>query len=173
MAQREYSENLKTAFITRTKTYEAEDGTKGTETEIYKRVYGGKHFWRVWLDDLLTALGLISNSRQLDVVFHVLDHTDQATNLYIGTLRKTAADTGISLGTIAATFKKMQEVKMITKQQNGVYFVNPSLLMTGSNSKKQRLVINYERIEKENARDCKENQETVLADSDGLTAEIA
>lgn len=149
MADRQYDPNRNIAYISRTKRYIDEDGNEGLETEVYKKTYGGKHFWRVWLGDLLYTLGLINNSKQLDVVFYVLDNTDPATNLYIGTIRKTVEDTGISYGTVATIFKKMQEVDMIAKQQNGVYKVKPTLLMKGDDSKKQRLVIEYEKIKRE------------------------
>lgn len=143
---RMYDPNENIAYISRTRKYIDEDGNEGTQTEIYKKTYGGKHFWRVWLGDLLSTLGLINNSKQLDVVFYVLDNTDPANNLYIGTIRKTVEMTGISYGTVATIFKKMQKVDMIVKVSNGVYKVKPNLLMKGNDSKKQRLVIEYENI---------------------------
>lgn len=146
MTERQYNEDANTAYISRTKRYIDEDGNEGIQTDIYKKVYGGKHFWRVWLGDLLYTLGLINNSRQLDVVFYVLDNTDPANNLYINTLQATAEKTGISYKTVATIFKKMQDVDMVTKKQNGVYFVKPNLLMKGDEHKKQRLVIEYEKI---------------------------
>lgn len=150
MTERQYSDNNNTAYISRTKRYIDEDGNEGTQTDIYKKVYGSKHFWKVWLSDLLCTLGLINNSKQLDVVFYVLDNTDQMNNLYIGTLQKTADKTGISYKTVATIFKKMQDVDMITKKQNGVYFVKPTLLMKGDENKKHRLLIEYETVKKEN-----------------------
>lgn len=119
---------------------------KAFRPRFIKKTYGGKHFWRVWLGDLLYTLGLINNSKQLDVVFYVLSNTDPANNLYIGTIRKTVDMTGISYGTVAAIFKKMQDVDMIVKQSNGVYKVKPSLLIKGGDDKKYRLLIEYEAI---------------------------
>lgn len=136
------------AYISRTRRYIDEDGNEGTQTEVYKKVYGGKHFWRVWINDLLYTLGLINNSKQMDVIFFLLDNTDN-NNLYINTLQKTAEETGTSYKTVATIFKKMQDVDLITKRQNGVYFVKPSLLMKGDDNKKQRLVIEYEKIKGE------------------------
>lgn len=149
---KQYDQNKNIAYISRTKRYIDEDGNEGTQTEVYKKTYGGKHFWRVWLGDLLYTLGLINNSKQLDVVFFVLDNTDPSNNLYIGTIRKTVEMTGISHGTVSAIFKKMQEVDMIVKQSNGVYKVKPNLLMKGDDNKKQRLVIEYEKIKREEER---------------------
>lgn len=150
MTDRQYSDNNNTAYISRTKRYIDEDGNEGTQTDIYKKIYGGKHFWKVWLSDLLYTLGLINNNKQLDVVFYVLDNTDHSNNLYIGTLQKTADKTGISYKTVATIFKKMQDVDMIIKKQNGVYFVKPSLIIKGDDNKKHRLLIEYETVKKEN-----------------------
>lgn len=47
----------------------------------------------------------------------------------------------------------MNEVNLITKVQNGVYKVNPALIIQGDNSKKKRLVIEYENIKNENEKD--------------------
>lgn len=149
MMDRQYDPNKNIAYISRTRRYIDEDGNEGTQTEVYKKIFGGKHFWRVWLGDLLYTLGLINNSKQLDVVFYVLDNTDPANNLYIGTIRKTVEMTGISHGTVSTIFKKMQEVDMIVKQSNGVYKVKPNLLMKGDDDKKQRLIIEYEKIKRE------------------------
>ena len=90
-------------------------------------------------------------------MFYVLDNTDPANNLYIGTIRKTVEMTGISYGTVATIFKKMQEVDMIAKQSNGVYKVKPNLLMKGDDTKKQRLVIEYEKIREEGQKHEKPN----------------
>ena len=149
MSVREFDDNNKIAYISRTKQYMDEDGNIGTETEVYKKVYGGSHFWRVWLGDLLYTLGLINNSKQMDVVFYVLENTEPANNTYIGTLRQTAEGTGISYRTVATIFKKMQESNMITKKANGVYLVRPGLLMKGGDNKKQRLIVEYERVKRE------------------------
>lgn len=155
---KQYNKNSNVAYISRTKRYVDEDGNEGTETEVYKKVYGGKHFWRVWLGDLLYTLGLINNSKQLEVVFYVLDNTDPSNNLYIGTLQNTSEKTGISYATVATIFKKMQAVDMLTKQQNGVYKVKPNLLMKGSDLKRNRLIVEYEQIKRDTNSNNKENE---------------
>lgn len=156
--KREYDRKNQIAYISRTRSYIDEDGNSGTETEIYKKTYGGKYFWRVWLGDLLYTLGLISNNKQVDVIFHVLENTNKSNNLYISTLRKTAIDTNISYKTVCEAFKKMQEHDMIVMQQNGVYKVNPKLLVQGDDKKKQRLIVEYEKIKSESEVDENENK---------------
>ena len=54
----------------------------------------------------------------------------------------------------------MQDVDMIVKQSNAVYKVKPSLLMKGDDSKKKRLLIEYETIKRE------ENQKNATDDVD-------
>lgn len=146
----QYDKNANIKYISKETTYKSDDGQSTIhETAVYKKVYGGRHFWRVWLGDLLYTLGLINNSKQMDVVFHVMEKTDMSSNLFIGTLQKVADQTGISYKTVATIFKKMQDVDLITKQQNGVYKVNPSLLMKGDDHKKNRLVVEYEELKHE------------------------
>lgn len=148
-SNRQYDKTNNTAYISRTKEYITEDGERGSETEIFKKVYGGKHFWRIWLGDLLNALGLINNSKQLDVVFYIFDNANESDNLYIGTIRATAAAAGVSVKTAEMIFKKMQDADIITKKQNGVYMIKPTLMIKGSDNKQRRLIIQYDKIQKE------------------------
>lgn len=119
-----------------------------TETEVYKKYYGGPHFYRVWLSDLLYHLNLISNSRQMDVLFYILDNVNND-NLFIGTNRAIAEATKASTQTVNRIIKKMVEADLITIKQRGVYMVKPTLLMKGDNVRKHRLTIEYENIKRE------------------------
>lgn len=157
---RQYDKTNSTAYISRSVEYIKEDGSRGTETEIFKKVYGGKHFWRVWLSDLLTALGLVNNSRQLDVVFYVFENANPSENLYIGTIRATAEAVGVSNDTVAKTFRKLQEADIITKKQSGVYMIKPTLMIKGDDRKQHRLIIQYEDM-KEAEQRKKENETSV------------
>ena len=141
---RQYNPNSNTAYISRSTEYIKEDGTRGTETEIFKKVYGSKHFWRVWLGDLLTALGLVSNSKQLDVEFYIFDNANPSDNIYMGTIRATAEAVGVSRKTAELTFKKLQEADIITKKQMGAYMIKPTLMIKGDDHKQHRLIIQYE-----------------------------
>lgn len=136
-------------YITKTNFLPDENGEiqQVSEVEIFKYYHGQKQFWKVWLSDFLSALGLINNSKQLDVVFHILENTNPSDNTYIGTYRKTADDAGVSYQTVAIIVPKMVEAKMITKVQNGVYKVNPQLIMKGNDQKQRRLVVSYQNTE--------------------------
>lgn len=158
MRQGEYSENAKIKYISKSTKYIDESGEhEMTETEVYKKYYGGPHFYRVWLSDLLYHLNLISNSRQMDVLFYILDNVN-SDNLFIGTNRAIAEATKASTQTVNRIIKKMVEVDLITIKQRGVYMVKPTLLMKGDNVRKHRLTIEYENIKQ----DCnQENEEEV------------
>lgn len=129
--------------LTRTREYTDEDGNVGYETEMYKKVYSHGGWAKVWLTDLLFALGMISNSKQMDVVFYILENVKLSENLFIGTIREIAEKTNISTKTVNLTIKKMIEANIITKRMNGVYYVNPAFILKGSDGKQRKLTIVY------------------------------
>lgn len=149
MSKVEYSEDAKIKYISKSTKYVDESGEhEMTETEVYKKYYGGPHFYRVWLSDLLYHLNLISNSRQMDVLFYMLDNVN-SDNLFIGTNRAIAEATKASTKTVNTIIKKMVEADLITIKQRGVYMIKPTLLMKGDNVRKHRLTIEYEAIKQE------------------------
>lgn len=149
MYQNEYSEDAKIKYISKSTKYIDESGEHTmTETEVYKKYYGGPHFYRVWLSDLLYHLNLISNSRQMDVLFYILDNVN-SDNLFIGTNRAIAEATKASTKTVNIIIKKMIEADLMSMKQRGVYMVKPTLLMKGDNVRKHRLTIEYENIKRE------------------------
>lgn len=111
--------------------------------QITKRTYGTKNFWKCYLMDFLTVLGII-DSRQLDIFIYIVENTQQANNTFIGTYKKISKDTGCSSTTIARIMKKLQENNFIRKVQNGVWLVNPNILMKGNDTKRQILLSYYE-----------------------------
>ncbi|HEA7652966.1 TPA: replication/maintenance protein RepL [Escherichia coli] len=111
--------------------------------QITKRVYGTKNFWKMYLMDFLTVLGIIDN-KQLDIFIYIAENTNQANNLFIGTYKQIAKDVGVSEPTIAKLMKKLQENNFIRKKQNGVYIVNPNIMMKGNDTKRQILLSYYE-----------------------------
>lgn len=114
-----------------------------TVDQITKRIYGTKNFWKCYLMDFLTVLGII-DSKQLDIFVYICENTSESNNLFIGTYKKIAADVGASSRTIATIMKKLQEVNFIKKVQSGVWFVNPDILMKGNDHKCQILLNYYE-----------------------------
>lgn len=111
--------------------------------QITKRTYGTKNFWKCYLMDFLTVLGII-DSKQLDVFIFIVENTQQANNTFIGTYKHIAKNVGVSEPTIAKIMKKLQENNFIKKVQNGVWLVNPNILMKGNDTKRQILLSYYE-----------------------------
>ena len=116
----QYNKNTNIKYITKETTYKDETGEYTIqETEIYKKHYGDKFFYKVWLSDLLNALGLLNNNKELDILFYILDNMT-ADNNFIGTYRSIAEDTKISLSTVTRIFKKimMQRYKRKLEEEN-------------------------------------------------------
>lgn len=111
--------------------------------QITKRTYGTKNFWKCYLMDFLTVLGII-DSKQLDVFIYIVENTNASTNMFIGTYTKIAQDVGVSRPTIATIMKKLQENNFIKKVQSGLWLVNPNILMKGNDTKRQILLSYYE-----------------------------
>lgn len=109
--------------------------------QITKRALGQKQFWKVYLIDFLQILGVL-DSKQIDVLIYILEHTEAASNTYIGTYRKTAEGAKVSLDTATRVIKKLQDNGFVKRIQNGVYQVSPLIMMKGSEHKKQ-LLLNY------------------------------
>ncbi|MEC5308903.1 replication/maintenance protein RepL, partial [Bacillus thuringiensis] len=101
--------------------------------QITKRAYGVKNFWKMYLMDFLSVLGIIDN-KQLDIFIYIAENTNQSNNLFIGTYKQISTDVGVSEPTIAKLMKKLQENNFIKKKQNGVYIVNPNIMMKGNDT---------------------------------------
>ena len=122
---------------------DTETGEQILVDQITKRVYGSKNFWKMYLMDFLTVLGII-DSKQLDIFIYIVENTNQSNNIFIGTYDKISADVGVCRQTIAKIMRKLQDNKFIRKVQNGVWFVNPNILMKGNDQKRQILLSYYE-----------------------------
>ena len=122
---------------------DVETGEEILVDQITKRVYGTKQFWKCYLMDFLTVLGII-DSKQVDVFIYIAENTNQSNNMFIGTYDKIAKDVKVSRPTIAKIMKKLQENHFIKRVQNGAWLVNPNILMRGNDSKRQILLSYYE-----------------------------
>jgi firmicute plasmid replication protein len=111
--------------------------------QITKKIYGQKNFWKIYLLDFMTVLGIIDN-RQLDVFIYIAENTNASNNLFIGTYKKINKDLGVAESTIARIMKKLQSNNFIKKVQNGVWLVNPNIIMKGNDHKRQILLSYFE-----------------------------
>ena len=140
----EYLTNTQTLIGSRTRELiDVETGEQIFVNQITKRIYGTKNFWKCYLMDFLTILGII-DSKQLDIFIYIIENTNQNNNIFIGTYKKISSDTKCSSRTIAKVMKKLQENNFIKKVQNGVWLINPNILMKGNDTKRQFLLSYYE-----------------------------
>lgn len=113
---------------------------------VTKRIYGGgAPFHKVWMQTFLESFG-ICQSKQVDIMCYVYEHTQPANNLFLGTYKSIAAALDVTEPTIAKIMKKMQEKDFIRRVQNGVWFINPAIFMQGSDRKRRMLVTKFENV---------------------------
>ena len=114
--------------------------------QISKRIYGQKNFWKMYLMDFMSVLGII-DSKQLDIFIYIAENTNRSTNTFMGTYKKISKDVNVSQPTISTIMKKLQANNFIKKVQNGVWFVNPNIIMKGNDHKRQILLSYFENDE--------------------------
>lgn len=140
----EYRASTQTLIGSKQRTLtDNETGEVITVDQITKRSYGIKAFWKCYLMDFMSVLGIV-DSRQVDVFIYICENTNPSNNLFIATYKKIAEETGCSSATIARIMKKLQENNFLRVAQRGVYVVNPNLLMKGDDNKRQILLSYYE-----------------------------
>lgn len=110
--------------------------------QVTKRIYGTKNFWKIYLMDFMHILGIL-DSKQVDVLVYILENTNISNNTFIGTYKKIASEANVSEPTIAIVMKKLQSGGFIRKVQNGVWVVNPQIMIRGNDHKQQMLVSYY------------------------------
>lgn len=120
-----------------------ETGELITVEQVNKLVYGTKNFWKCYLMDFLSILGIIDN-KQVDIFIYIVENTNQSNNVFLGTYKKISEDVGCSSATIARIMKKLQENNFIKKLQNGAWLVNPNILVRGDDTKRQILLSYYQ-----------------------------
>ena len=95
--------------------------------QISKRIYGQKNFWKMYLMDFMSVLGII-DSKQLDIFIYIAENTNPSTNTFIGTYKKISKDVNVSRPTISTIMKKLQANNFIKKVQNGVWLVDSDFI---------------------------------------------
>ncbi len=118
--------------------------TTGEVCDVYiEKEVSHQNFWKIWLSDILTILGIISNSKQLDVVLYIMQHIRASDNLFIGSYDKIAKGANTSKRTVITTMKKLLETGFLKRVQNGVYSINAKYMIKG-NENKRRMIIDYQ-----------------------------
>ena len=140
----DYNESTQTKIVEGSRPFVFTDtGEAGELKQIAKTTYGAKQFWKCYLMDFLHILGIL-DSKQCDVLVYICENTRTSDNLFIGTYDKIMKDVGVSRPTIATIMRKLQENDFLKKVQNGVYMVNPDIMMKGNDPKRHFLISYYQ-----------------------------
>ena len=133
----------KTQTIIGTQRYiNADTGEILETTVIEKEVERDFNFHKIWLNDLMSVLNLIGG-KKLDILKYLLSEMRTQDNIISVTYTKIQEKLNTSRKTIAETMKILQEANFITKVQNGLYMVNPDVIVKGNGKKRDALMIKY------------------------------
>ena len=167
----EYVADTQTLIGTREKhLVDTETGEAYDVQQITKRIYGTKNFWKIYLMDFMQVLGIL-DSKQVDILCYIMEHTQAATNTFIGTYKKIAAEVGVSEPTIATVFRKLQKAKFIRKVQNGVWVISPNIMVKG-NDFKRNMLLTYFNEQEAPKQEPQQKQETPKAEQDQLDGQM-
>lgn len=139
--------------------------------QITKRVYGTKNFWKMYLMDFLGILGIIDN-KQLEVFIYIAENTEPSNNLFIGTYRSISKDVEVAYGTVSTIMKKLQDNNFIKKLQNGVYQVNPNIMMKGNDTKRQILLSYYEEEQPFNSVEILRGKQKAISEQSSIVERV-
>ena len=113
-----------------------------TCTVIEKEVYNDFNFHKIWLNDLMNVLDLIGG-KKLEILKYLLNKMNNVDNTIIARYDDIIKDLKVSRQTVSNTLKILREANFIKKIANGVYMVNPDIIVKGRGSKKDALLIKY------------------------------
>ena len=121
---------------------------KDVKTDKIFKAYGvakkikKENFYKVWLYDLLSALGMIGN-KKMEVLEYLISAMDR-NNRIIKSIREIAEDLQISYTTTAQTMKALQDAGLLIKQKNSVYIINPKIIFFGDEERQKYLLVEYD-----------------------------
>jgi len=126
-------------------------------TIIVKNVKKDFNFHKIWLQDLINIIEMLG-SKKIKIVNYILNKMSNTDNIVYFTQRQLSKDLNISLPTINDTIKTLLESNFMVKKQNGVYQINPDIIIKGTNDKRTNLLIQYKEI-REKTKETEEKKE--------------
>jgi len=112
-----------------------EKGTGGTD----------RNWWKLWVTDLLSTLGLIGNTK-IKVLMHILDNINPYDNIFSGTVREIAKESKTSPATVQRVLNILtNEADFLVKVRVAQYQVNPNIIAKGTSNKRRGLMVKYEK----------------------------
>lgn len=103
---------------------------------------GDFNFHKVWLQELTNLLDLIGGQK-LKVLNHILLNMNRE-NTFIGTVRGMSEKLDLSIETVTKSIKILKDSGYLKMLQNGVYMINPDLIIRGGSTKRQIVKAKFE-----------------------------
>ena len=116
---------------------------------IEKNIEQDYNFYKVWLLDLLNILEVVG-TKKMKVVNYIFENLNTQENLFIGTHLEISKKLNVSRPVVSQTFGLLESSGLLIKRQNGVYMINPSLVVRGNSGKRKNLLVKYNNIKKNN-----------------------
>lgn len=108
----------------------------------------------------------MSELKQMNVLAYILQNVHPQDNTFLLTYDRIAKKTGVSKDTVVRIMGRLGEKDFIRKLQNGVYIVNPYVMMWGPESKRAMLWIQYKDANKLRKTSKKEPESTEEAQTE-------
>lgn len=102
------------------------------------------YFHVIWLNELSKLLKSIGNQK-IKVLCYILDNMDTSNKL-ISSIRKIAKELNVSSKTVGVAIKTLKDIDYIRQVQEGVYMLNPNLLLRGNYNRKEKLLKEYYKL---------------------------
>lgn len=93
------------------------------------------NFHKIWIKDLTDLLELIGGQK-VKVFNHILLNMN-SDNTFIGTIRGMAEELKLSIETVTKSIKLLKDSGNLRMLQNGIYMINPDLIIRGKSIKRQ------------------------------------
>jgi len=122
---------------------------------VEKKVTGDTNWWKLWISDLLGALGLIGNVK-MKVLMYIMENINPYDNTFGGTIREIADACEASPTTVQKVLHVLiNDANFLVKIRAATYQVNPDIMAKGSHKKRIGLMVKYNK-----AKDKKEEKIT-------------
>lgn len=124
-----------------------------------KKIDISLNFWKLSIYSFTHKLNKINN-KQLAVVLYILEKTNPSDNTFIGTYKNISKDVKCSLDTVTRVINSLLISDFMRKKQNGVYVINPYVLVKGNEKKKAMIYSKYKELEIKQPTEPKEKKKT-------------
>lgn len=136
-------------------------------TQVEERDF---NFHKVWLRNLIMSFEDISNQK-LRLAFWIIEHLNKENQLVM-TQQTISEKSGISIGTVKETMKRLQgkgengTMPFLVKINSGAYQVNPDVIFKGSHGNRMGIIFDYKDNELASKKAIKATEEEIEPDID-------